>query len=89
MIGVPFTTPGDINRKVQEEHMRYLVAELDTRVRILRLFFVSHTCCTTCTPQPVAHVGFLALLGCTQKMEPVSLFALMCGDTMVSQVSTI
>ena len=32
LIGVPFTTPGDINRKVQEEHMRYLVAELDIRV---------------------------------------------------------
>ena len=39
MVGVPFTTPGDINRKVQEEHMRYLVAELDTRVSLI------NTCC--------------------------------------------
>ncbi len=32
LVGVPYTTPGDIPRKVQEEHMRYLVAELDVRV---------------------------------------------------------
>ncbi|KAK3091951.1 hypothetical protein FSP39_023952 [Pinctada imbricata] len=31
LIGLPSTSPGDLHSKIQDEHMRYLVAELNTK----------------------------------------------------------
>ena len=33
-VGMPSTSPGNIARKIQEEHIRFLVAELNIKVRI-------------------------------------------------------
>ncbi len=40
LIGMPYTTPGDILQKVREEHMRCLVAEMEIRVRLIHRTFI-------------------------------------------------
>lgn len=35
LIGMPATAPGDVEAKIQDEHMKYLVAELDIKVRVI------------------------------------------------------
>lgn len=32
LIGMPSTSPGDLQSKIQDEHMKHLVAELDIKV---------------------------------------------------------
>ena len=36
---MPSTSPGELESKIQMEHMRYLVAELDVKVRTASLYF--------------------------------------------------
>ena len=36
LIGLPSTSPGNLDSKIQDEHMRHLVAELDIKVIIVK-----------------------------------------------------